>query len=269
MMRKWMTLAAALVFLFAGYGKAQVHGAQLESWINKDKLDKGAISIGYNVKSGFKTKLLIEKGEKKYTYTLTPGLRGETFPLQMGNGDYTVSLLEQIKGTTYRLVHKDTVKLQLQEEWQVYLHSTQNVKWDADGRAATIAKELTKNAVTEEAKVRAIYNYVISNIKYDNSLAFSATSDYLPDIDRTLTEKKDICYGFSSLYAAMLRSVGIPAKLVMGTSDYVSTYHAWNEVYVAGKWVTIDTTADAGWKGTTTVYTMIKDPLKYKGEKVY
>ncbi|MCH1639285.1 transglutaminase-like domain-containing protein [Paenibacillus timonensis] len=268
-MRKWISVALAILILFGGAGATQVHGSESPGWIDKTRVDQGAIRINYDVKTNIKTKVLIAKGEGKYTYTLTSGPNGVTFPLQMGNGEYTVSLLEQIKGTTYRLVHKGTVKLQLQDEKQVFLHSTQNVNWEPDGRAAKIAYELTQKAVGTEEKVKIIYDYVTSTIKYDDRLAFSATSSYLPDLDRTLTEKKDICYGFSSLFAAMLRSVGIPAKLAMGTSDYVSTYHAWNEVYVNGSWITIDTTADAGWKGTTTAFTMIKDPAKYKTEKVY
>lgn len=268
-MRKWISVTLAIIIGFGGAGAIPVQGAETPGWIDKTMVDQGAIRINYDVKTKIKTKLQIAKGEEKYTYTLTPGTNGETFPLQLGNGEYAVSLLEQLKGTTYRLVHKDTVKLQLKDEKQVFLHSTQNVNWEPDGRAAKIANELIQDAVGTEEKVQIIYDYVTSTIKYDDSLAFSATSSYLPDLDRTLTRKKDICYGFSSLFAAMLRSVGIPAKLVMGTSDYVSTYHAWNEVYANGRWITIDTTADAGWKGTTTAYTMIKDPAKYKAEKIY
>ncbi len=268
-MRKLMFATLTLVLLFAGFGGTGARAAELEGWLNKDNLSRGAVTIHYDVKLNVKTKLVIEKGNNKYTYNLTYGAQEETFPLQMGNGDYTISLLEQIKGTTYRLVQKDTVKLDLQDETPVYLSSTQNVNWNIDGLAAKKAAELTKDAATDEDKVKAIYNYIISTIKYDDSLTFTATSNYLPNIERTLTAKKDTCYGFSSLFAGMLRSVGVPAKLAMGASDYVKTYHAWNEVYMNGRWVVIDTTADAGWKGTTTAFTMIKDASKYKADKLY
>jgi transglutaminase/protease-like cytokinesis protein 3 len=43
----------------------------------------------------------------------------------------------------------------------------------------------------------------------------------------------------------MLRSVGVPSKLVEGQSTYTSVYHAWNQIYVDEKWVTVDTTVDA------------------------
>ncbi|MOA21793.1 Transglutaminase-like superfamily protein [compost metagenome] len=67
----------------------------------------------------------------------------------------------------------------------------------------------------------------------------------------------------------MLRSLDVPAKLVMGTTEYVTTYHAWNEVYLNGSWVIIDTTVDSGWMGTTTPYEMIKDYSKYTISRQY
>lgn len=269
MMRKWIPLVVAITFLFSWGSDSKVVGAEDSRWLDTDNLDKGAIRIDYDVKPNIKTKLLIVKGQSKYNYNLTPGKSGESFALQLGNGEYTISLLEQINGSKYREINKDTLQLDLADENQVYLNSIQNVDWDIDSLAVKKAKELTKNATTDYEKVKAIYQYMISNIKYDNKLAFSAASSYLPEIDRTLSAKKDICYGFSSLYAAMLRSEGIPAKLVMGKSDYVSTYHAWNEVFVDNKWVIIDTTVDAGWKGTTTKFTMIKDATKYQVDKFY
>ncbi|MNY81920.1 Transglutaminase-like superfamily protein [compost metagenome] len=66
----------------------------------------------------------------------------------------------------------------------------------------------------------------------------------------------------------MTRSVGIPTKLVMGTSEYVTAYHAWNEVYVNEEWITIDTTIDAGLISDNGK-TMIKDSTKYEGAKFY
>ena len=48
-----------------------------------------------------------------------------------------------------------------------------------------------------------------------------------------------------SLFAAMLRSVGVPTKLIKGESSNVEGYHAWNEVYINGKWRIVDTSYDS------------------------
>ena len=61
---------------------------------------------------------------------------------------------------------------------------------------------------------------------------------YLPDLDELYETKKGICYDYASMLAAMLRAVGIPAKLVMGYVAPNNVYHAWNEVYIEGEgWV--------------------------------
>ncbi|UUZ86988.1 transglutaminase-like domain-containing protein [Paenibacillus sp. P26] len=55
-----------------------------------------------------------------------------------------------------------------------------------------------------------------------------------------------ICYDASALFAAMLRSSGVPVKLVQGYAPGIRQYHAWNEVYLEGKgWITMDVTTDA------------------------
>ena len=64
----------------------------------------------------------------------------------------------------------------------------------------------------------AIYEYVTANLTYDNEKAATVSGNYLPDIDETLSTKKGICFDYASLTAAMLRSIGIPAKLAIGYS---------------------------------------------------
>ena len=53
---------------------------------------------------------------------------------------------------------------------------------------------------------------------------------YLPNIDDTMASGKGICFDYASLMAAMLRSQGIPTKLVVGYSG--AAYHAWISVYL-------------------------------------
>jgi transglutaminase-like putative cysteine protease len=263
-----MLFVMSLIILYPLCNGTTVYATEGNSWLNESNVNKGTISVKYDVKANVKTKLLIVKGQEQYSYNVIAG-KVEAFPLQLGNGDYTVSLLEQSSGNKYQVVYKDTIKLALSDSSIVYLNSTQNVNWNDTSKAVQKAKELTKDLATDAEKVKVIYNYVINNIKYDNKLAVSVSADYLPQIDRTLSSKKDICYGYSALFAAMLRSVDVPTKMLMGTTNYVSSYHAWNEVYLNNKWVTVDTTVDAGWNGTTTAFTMIKDASKYLVSKQY
>ncbi|MFF2890541.1 transglutaminase family protein [Paenibacillus sp. NPDC057967] len=164
---------------------------------------------------------------------------------------------------------QDKLHLKLKDENIIYLNSIQNIRWTSSDKPIEKAKELAKGKKSDEEKVKAVYDFITANIVYDQALAKNVPSDYLPSIERTFDSKKDICYGYSSLFAAMLRSMDIPTKLVMGQTEYLDVYHAWNEVYLNGKWVTIDTTLDAGTVQSKKKAAMIKDSKMYTKAKQY
>lgn len=246
-----------------------IQAAPSEDWLGLEQLDHGAVVIRYDVQPGVRTKLMITKGQDKYTYELSADKPQETFPLQMGNGEYTVSVLEQVSGTRYKLVEEAAVTLHLTNDSKVFLNSVQNVNWSDGDQAVQLAKKLTGSLQSDEEKVQAVYEYIIGTIKYDHALASSELTGYLPDNNRTISGQQGMCYDYASLFASMLRSIGIPTKLVMGTSEYVEVYHAWNEVYLNGQWVTIDTTVDASWRSSGDGFKMIKDASRYMADKFY
>lgn len=265
-MRKFVMMVVTLTLLVGLFGGATAQ-ANVAKWLDKTQLDKGIITVVYPVKKNVKTKLMIVKGKENYTYDLVTS--GERFPLQLGNGKYQVNVLEQVSGTKYRRAANEEFVLNLKTDDVVYLNSVQNINWNDKNAAIIKAKELTKNSKTAEEKVKAIYQFVYTTINYDKKLAANVKTDYVPNIDNTLKTRQAICYDYAALFAAMLRSQDIPTKLVMGNSSYVDVYHAWNEVYMNGKWVVIDTTVDAGIKNGSKKIEMIKDAGKYKAEKVY
>lgn len=110
-----------------------------------------------------------------------------------------------------------------------------------------------------------MYDYVIREYTYDYDKLATLPSTYLSDIDKIVEEKTGICYDFASLYAALLRSQGIPVKLVKGYTSNAKGYHAWNEVYdeETGEWHIIDITYDLQARGKWQVH-MFKDVNKYK-----
>mgnify|MGYP001593871855 FL=1 len=235
--------------------------------INKNKLDNGIISVNYNKDS--KIKVMISKDNKKYSYNLNN--QSIQIPLQLGNGQYNVFILENIEGNKYKVLSKENIKLQLQDQNKVYLQSIQLINWNNDMNAIKKAKELTQYCKDDEEKVMAIYNYVINNIDYDYNKAKTVKTGYVPCIDEVIKNSKGICYDYSSLFAGMLRSVGVPTKLVMGYKNDIKTYHAWNQVYLqkSNKWVTIDTTYDSCLKNKNLSLSMIKDSNQYKVSKEY
>ena len=236
------------------------------TFIDKKNLDNGVININYNGDKQVAVKVI--KDSVNYDYVLNGN---NNIPLQGGNGKYDILLLENIGGTKYKQIAKESVELKLRNQDNVYLQSIQMIYWNENMQAIKKANELTKGLKTDSEKVKVIYDYIVNNIKYDHGKAANPGSNYIPNIDRTLSTKYGICYDYSSLFAAMLRSQGIPTKLVMGYKNDMDEYHAWNQVYIEdlGKWVTIDTTYDAALIKDNLKVNMIKSSSEYRIEKVY
>lgn len=211
-----------------------------------DNVNQGIVKIMCTSPNGGRLKVRIENGSGKYTYDLSSGVV-ESYPLQMGNGEYKITVLENSGGDKYQIVGATKVTAQMADEKQVYLGSVQNVKWTQQNQAIQYGKSLTTGKSEIIDKAETLYHYMVNGTySYDYKKYASLPSTYLPSIDRTYKEKTGICYDFSSLFAAMLRSQGIYAKLVTGYTPNAEGFHAWNEVYDASSntWLIIDTTYD-------------------------
>ena len=120
----------------------------------------------------------------------------------------------------------------------------QNISFSETSKVVKKAAELCKGVTTEIGKVEKIYQFIVETIKYDFDKAKQVTegklNGYLPSVDVIFDAKKGICYDYSSVMAAMLRSQGIPTKLVTGYVAPKNVYHAWNDVFITGQgWIKI------------------------------
>ncbi len=218
-----------------------------------DYIDQGLLRICYVKQADVKHKLQVLCGDKHIEYNLKADGSIEDFSLQFGSGDYTARILQNQSGSNYIEAESKEFSVTLSSDTACYLNSVQNVTWDYDMQPILDVRKIVAPAL-EHAKdddlqsecTRDIYNYICTHIEYDNGKTENVGYDYLPDIEQTYSTGKGICYDYASLLAAMLRSIGIPAKLVKGYANYnPGVYHAWNEVWLSGEWKVIDTTLDA------------------------
>jgi len=237
---------------------------QLTPLVDTRTASDGYVSVTYYEPEG-KYKVLIEKDSERYVYDLTADNSTQAFPLQMGNGDYTVSVMQNTGGNQYAYLTKDTVTVNL-DDLSVYLAPIQMVEWQGLSEAAAV---LTEGAYSDREKVEAIYEYVVTHIVYDDGKIDGLNPGYIPDPVATLREGTGICYDFASLMASLCRASGIPARLVKGYADTVNGYHAWNEVYCDGAWITVDTSYDAQMYEMGNTYRMEKAEDIYEIEKIY
>ena len=112
------------------------------------------------------------------------------------------------------------------------------------GLPAELAVKTTEGQTTPLAKAQALYDYVLANLQYDRTGSGWGRGDVLYACDA----KKGDCTDFHSLFIAMARSQGIPARFEMGFSlpagnhsGEIAGYDCWAEFFEPQHgWVPVD-----------------------------
>ena len=86
-----------------------------------------------------------------------------------------------------------------------------------------------------------VCNFMKTSFVYDFIKAINVKAGTLPDIDGSYEKKMGVCQDLSAIMVAMLRTQGIPSKLIIGYAD--SQYHAWTMTTINGEDVFFDPTA--------------------------
>jgi len=236
-------------------------------YINTTNKNTGLIKIGYAGKSTEKVKVMIEKEGKRYVYPLIPDGKIVGFPLQMGGGEYKVGVLTNVTDNRYAYLDTKTFDVNITNQNSVYLNSIQLISWNPDSKAVRKNNEIVGDESSLSKKIDLAYDFIINNISYDYDKIKLLNPNYIPYPDKTIVELKGICYDYASLLAAMKRSENIPVKLVKGYSTHVDGYHAWNEIFINGEWIIVDTTSDAAYNKANMSFNFIKNKSDYT--KVY
>lgn len=196
--------------------------------IDYSHTDEGYVMVQYTGSTQSKLKAQVKGPDTTYTYNIKVK-EWTVFPLSDGNGDYQIKVFENISGNRYALILSVTTNVELKNEFAPFLYPNQYVNFENATQTIATAASLTQNKTDLLSKVESVYNYVVDNISYDTQKATTVKSGYLPDLDHVLSTQKGICFDYASLMTGMLRSQGIPCKLVIGYAG--SAYHAWISVW--------------------------------------
>lgn len=237
--------------------------------IDESESNMGIVKISYLGESKKALKVLIVKGQQRYNYQLNAEGRMESYPLQMGDGAYMVGILENVKDNTYAFIENKRVEVKMNSSDSVFLASIQEIKWDTQSEAVKKSLQLIGLETSSDKRFDVVYNYLVKNLSYDYAKIPTLKSGYIPDVDQTLSIKKGICYDYSALLAAMIRSQGIPTKLVKGYTKNTDVFHAWNEVKIKDEWWLIDTTIDSISLKKKIQVKQLKDATDYKKVSEY
>ena len=199
-----------------------------EAVIDYSNITDGYVMVKYTASTTQKLKAQVKGPTTTYTYNLKAG-QWETFPLSDGNGAYQVTLYKNVSGSKYSAVVSSRFSVTLKDEFAPFLRPNQYVDYSGAVKTVEKAQELTKDLKDPLKKVKAVYDFVVGNLTYDKKKATTVQSGYLPVLDTVLAEKKGICFDYASLMTGMLRSQGVPCKLVVGYAG--TAYHAWISVW--------------------------------------
>lgn len=189
-------------------------------------------------------KFQINFGDIQYNYDLPNDGTPTIFPLQSGSGSYGLRVMQNTEDNKYIELYAVTAEVTLESEFAPFLRPSQIVHYAADDACVQLAGELAADSADDTALLASVYDYVVQHVTYDYDKAAAITSGsvtgYLPVPDDTLASGKGICYDYAALMAAMLRSQGVPTKLITGYVEDGSVYHAWDMVWLKNAgWVTV------------------------------
>ncbi|MDT7603831.1 MAG: hypothetical protein QOF61_1828 [Acidobacteriota bacterium] len=155
----------------------------------------------------------------------------------------------------FTAVRKEHVQARLQ---QASYHSDAKLDEDAaqwlrpdrlvplDDKIRAWAREVVEaaRAKTDLERARAIYNHVVSTVKYDKTGQGWGRGDIYYACDA----RRGNCTDFHAIFIGYCRAVGIPARFAVGFplpadrgQGAVGGYHCWAEFYLRGVgWVPVD-----------------------------
>lgn len=123
-----------------------------------------------------------------------------------------------------------------------------------------LAATITENCSSDYEKTLAIHDWVAENIYYDQDYLNGKTKSTNINSVSVLENRYAVCSGYANVTKDLISASGIPCKLVLGFALGVSEdednwedvdlrevnpNHVWNEAYVDGRWVVIDSTWDS------------------------
>lgn len=205
-------------------------------------IDLGPLEQGYilvRAATQRQVRLVVEKDGGQYVHPLPADGEYHAFPLTMGDGDYLVHINAHAGGRLYDRMLEVPFTAAGGDPFSRFLVPNPMADYGPDSAAVQVARRLYTEAGSDAEFVQAAFEWVQANLSYDDESAPG-----VPDLERIVEEGKAVCSGYASVFAAMLRSCGIPCQVVYGnveTQREGPRYHAWNLVWLADE-------SAAGWQ---------------------
>ena len=220
------------------------------------EIDTAHGSEGYfavTAKSGSKIKLRVISGSgSEIVYNVPNTGHTAFYPFSDGSGLYSIQLMRKAtddpKDSSYERVAEKSFGVALFDEFQPFLHPSTYVWFTGNSNCVSEAAGLCAGLSDDDEKIARIKRFVLERLIYDETFSDGEEQGFIRDPDAILSAGKGVCLDYAVLTAAMLRSQGIPAKVVYGRLSGAESSHAWNMVYSSSRgWFRLDlSSADSG-----------------------
>ena len=154
-------------------------------------------------------------------------------------GDYLRFHYHRVVRRTYKGVNEDGEYIRF--EYEIYYLSSYAQELAVNEKVCDILEELDVYSANREVKIRSVYAYITSHVRYDSMIyeTFNVHSAY-----GAAVEEKAVCQGYSLLLYRLLQELGIQNRMISGEAGGIS--HIWNIVEMDGYWYNMDATWDWG-----------------------
>ncbi len=102
-----------------------------------------------------------------------------------------------------------------------------------------ISTQLKLSSLNEVDKICKVYEYVVSNVKYNKGSSNLKYSCYAAAVNNSA-----VCQGYSLLVYRLLNDAGVSCRLIAGNTS--TGAHGWNIVKISNLYYNLDSTWDAG-----------------------
>lgn len=263
--------------------------------INTNTISKGYIDLDYIEPNALEIKLAVYSnvpnqydGEGSWHCHVSPkGKYNIKIPLTYGNTTYSILVYSHMVNAEGHYIYSKKAEIDIKvtnaPATAPFLLSTGEVIFNNNMQVIKKASQIASTCKNDFEKVSKIYDWLTDYISYKETEE-TALMFYKCDIEKIYNRKTGVCYDFAVVLAAMLRSQGIPCKVVFGkySATTESVGHVWNEVYVpssgsiktnklsitGNKWCILDPTY-TNVNASETSINFMNDRSNYKWQAIY
>lgn len=139
-------------------------------------------------------------------------------------------------GTSGRYYETTTGDYAIVKFQQSYLTTTSQED-TVNTKVATILQQLNVQSGTSYEKIKAVHDYILKNVTYDDALVKHSAYD-------AVATGETVCQGYALLTYKLLMELQVPVRIIVGTPNYSQDGHAWNIVNIGQYWYNYDATWD-------------------------